>query len=152
VPSLLFEDAGAVVDGGMEHGIEVDAHEVLEVGRVGGGHWVHGLVREGEGVQERLHRRLEQVHERFLDGIGVGAAEDGVLEDVEDAGVIRGWRLEGDGERRVVIGAGEPQGAGTGGVVAKHVCAARDLGRACAEMTVKPACVVPTESAGAGVE
>ena len=127
VPALLLEDVPALVDCGMEHGVEVDPHEVLEVGSVGGGDRIHGLVGEGEGVQERLHRRLEQVHEGLLDGIGVGAAEHGVLEDVEDAGVVCGRRLEGDGERLVFVGAGEPQCAGARGVVAEHVRASGDF-------------------------
>ena len=127
VPALLLEDARAVVDGRVQHRVQVHVHEVLEVLVVGGGHRVHGLVREGEGVQERLHRALEQVHEGLLDREAVGAAEHRVLEDVEDARVVGGRRLEGDGEGLVVVGAGKPHEAGARGRVAHHVGAAAHL-------------------------
>jgi hypothetical protein len=128
VPALLLEDAGALVDGRVQNRVQVDAHEVLQVGRVGGGHRVHGLVGEGHGVQEGLHARLEQVDEGLLDGVARGPAQDGVLEDVEDPRVVGRRGLEGDGEGLVGVCTGEPEGTRAGGVVAHDVGRARDLG------------------------
>ena len=129
VPALLLEDAPAAIDRRVQHGVEVDVHEVLEVAVVRGGHGVHRLVREREGVEKRLHGALEQVDERLLDGEAVRAAQHGVLENVEDARVVRGRGLERDGERLVVIGTGEPHDAGARGVMAKDVGAAGELGQ-----------------------
>ena len=63
VPALLLKDPRAGIDRRVQDRVQVDAHEVLEVGGVRGGNGVHRLVREREGVQERLHARLEQVDE-----------------------------------------------------------------------------------------
>ncbi len=127
MPALLLKDARAGVDGRVQHRVEIDAHEVLEVGGIGGGHGVHGLVGEGEGVEEGLHARLEQVDEGLLDGVGVAAAEHRVLEDVEDARVVGGRGLEGDGEGLVHVGVREPQKARAGGLMAHHVGLPADL-------------------------
>ena len=127
VPALLLEDALAAIDCGVQHGVEVDVHEVLEVAVVRGRNGVHRLVRERKGVEERLHGALEQMDERLLDGEAVRAAQDGVLEDVEHARVVGGRRLERDGERLVAVRAGEPHDARARGVVAHHIGAAGDL-------------------------
>ena len=66
VPALLFEDLFALVDGRMQHRIEIDIHKVHQVFLVRARNGIDRLVCEGHGVQERLHRALEQVHERFL--------------------------------------------------------------------------------------
>ena len=117
-----------MVDRGVKDCVQVDAHEVLKVGRVGGRHRVHGLVREGEGVQEGLHGRLEQVDERLLHGIGLRAAEHGMLDDMEDPGVVRRRRLEGDREGLVGVGARDPHRPSARRLVAQHVDGAGDLG------------------------
>ena len=128
VPALLLEDARAPVDGGVQDRVQVDAHEVLEVRRVGGGHRVHGLVREGQRVQKGLHGRLEQVDEGLLHRVSVRAAQHRVLQDVEDARVVCRRGLEADGKGLVDVRAGKPQRPGAGGVVAQDVGLARDLG------------------------
>ena len=74
MPTLLLKDAWPLVDGRMQDGVQVHVHEVLEVGRVGRGDRVHGLVRKGHGVEERLHGRLEQVDKGFLYREAIGTA------------------------------------------------------------------------------
>ena len=94
VPAFLLE--AFFVDAGEEHGVKVDVHEVVEVLKVGAGDRIAGLVREGEGVQEGLERPLEQFDEGFLHGVFFGAAQDGMFEDVGDAGgVFRGGAERG---------------------------------------------------------
>ena len=128
VPALLLEDARAVVDGGVQDGVEVDVHQVLEVPLVGRGDGVHRLVREGQRVEEGLHAGLEQVDEGLLHGEAVRPAQDRVLQDMEDARVVGGRCLEGDGKGFVDVGGREPERAGARGVVAHHVARARELG------------------------
>ena len=127
VPALLLKDAGAVVNRRVQDGVEVDAHEVLEVGRVRRCHGVHRLVGESERVQEGLHARLEQVDEGLLDGVSVRAAQHRVLEDVEHAGIVGGRGLERYGERLVRVVIGEPHQASARGLVAHDVGLAADL-------------------------
>ena len=112
----------------MQHGVHIDVHEVEQVLLVGGGHGVHGLVGEGQGVEERLHRGLEQVDEGFLDRVAVAAAEHRVLEDVEDAGVVGRRGLEGDGEGHVLVVVGKPHERRTRDAVAHDVGGPLDLG------------------------
>ena len=94
VPAFLLE--AFFVDAGEEHGVEVDVHEVVEVLKIGAGDRIAGLVREGEGVQKGLERPFEQFDEGFLHGVFFGAAQDGMFEDVGDAGgVFRGGAERG---------------------------------------------------------
>ena len=124
----------------MQHGVHIDVHEVEQVLLVGGGHRVHGLVGEGQGVEERLHRGLEQVDEGLLDRVAVAAAEHRVLEDVEDAGVVGRRRLEGDGEGHVLVVVGKPHERRARDAVSHDVGGAlnlRDLFRALDDKAVQ---------------
>jgi hypothetical protein len=103
VPALLLEDAPIAVDGRVQHRVEVDVHQVEKVLFVGARHRVHGLVGEGERVQEGLHRGLQQVHEGLFHRELVRSAEHRMLQDMEDARVIGGRSLEGDREGLVGI-------------------------------------------------
>ena len=103
VPAFLLEDRALLVDARVQHGVHVYVDKVEQILVVGGRHGIHRLVGEGHRVQERLHGRAQQVHERLFDRILLRSAQHRVLEDVEDPGVIRGRRLERDGERLVRI-------------------------------------------------
>ena len=50
VPAFLLEDGAFVVDGRMQHRVQVHVHEVQQVLAVRAGHGVHGLVGERHGV------------------------------------------------------------------------------------------------------
>ena len=128
VPALLLEDGGLGVDGGVEHGVHVDARQVHEVLLVSGGDRVDRLVRVGHGVEERLHGALDEVNEGLLDGIALGAAQNRVLQDVEDAGVVCGRGFETDGERLVLVLAGQVQQARARCVMAHDVGVGVELG------------------------
>ena len=52
VPALLHEDLGLFVDGGAEHRVQVDLHQVVEIPAVAAAHGVHRLVRVGHGIEE----------------------------------------------------------------------------------------------------
>ena len=103
VPALLHEDLGLFVDGGAEHRVQVDLHQVVEIPVVAAAYGVHRLVRVGHGVQEGLHGALQQIHEGLPDGEALGAVEHAVLEDVENAGVVLRQGLEGNGEGLVLV-------------------------------------------------
>ena len=107
VPTLLLEDGTLSVDRGVEHGVHVDVHEVQQILLIGRCHGVDRLVRVRHGVEERLHGALDEVHEGLLDGEFGRPAQDRVLENVEHAGVVGGRGLEADGERLVLVLAGE---------------------------------------------
>ena len=127
VPAFLLEDARTRIDGRMQHGVEIDVHEVLEVLLVRGGHGIDRLVRECHCVQKRLHRRLEEVDERLLYGELLRAIEDGVLEDMEDAGRILWRRLEADREGLVRIVGCKPEQACSCCLMLHHIGAAGEL-------------------------
>ena len=103
VPALLHEDLGLFVDGGAEHRVQVDLHQVVEIPIVAAAYGVHRLVRVGHGVQEGLHGALQQIHEGLPDREALGAVEHAVLEDVENAGVVLRQGLEGNGEGLVFV-------------------------------------------------
>ena len=101
VPALLVEDIGVGADGGGKDGVQVHFRQVHEVLIVAAGHGVHGLVREGHGVEEGIHGGLEQLHEGLLHRELVAAAKHGMLQDMEHAGGILGQGLESDGKQLV---------------------------------------------------
>ena len=103
MPAFLLEDRALLVDARIQHGVHVYVDEVEQILAIGGRHGIHRLIGEGHRVLERLHGRAQQVHERLFDRILLRPAQHRVLEDVEDPGVIRGRRLERDGERLVRI-------------------------------------------------
>ena len=129
MPALLLEDGSLGVKLGEEHGVEVDAHEVQQVLLVGARNRVHRLVREGQGVQEGLHRRLEQVDEGLLHRVEVAAAQHRVLKDVEDARAVGRRGLEGDGERLVGVVVCEPHEGCPRGLMAHEDCPSVYLGQ-----------------------
>ena len=109
VPALLHEDLGLFVDGGAEHRVQIDLHQVVEIFVVAAAYRVDRLVRVGHGVQEGLHGALQQIHEGLPDGETPGAVEHAVLQNVEYAGVVLRQGLEGDGEGLVLVCPGEVQ-------------------------------------------
>ena len=96
MPTFLLEDRALVEDGGVQHGVEIDVHEVQKVLLVGARHGVDRLVGVGHGVQERLHRAFKQAHEGLFHGELVRAAKHRMLKDMKDARVVGGRCLEGD--------------------------------------------------------
>ena len=81
-------------DARVEAGVQVDVDQVEEVLLVLARHRVHRPVRAGHRVEERLEATLEQVDERLLARVALGAAEDAVLEDVRHARAVLRQRAE----------------------------------------------------------
>ena len=108
VPALLAEDVRVVINGREEHRVQIDAHQVVEVPVVPAGNRVHRLVGEGDRVEEGVQRALQQLHEGVLDRVAVRAAENGMLDDVEDAGIILRDGLKGDAKSLVGVRAIQP--------------------------------------------
>ena len=109
MPALLHEDLRLFVDVRAEHAVEIHAHEVEQILLAAAGDREDGLVAVGHGVEEGLHRALQQGHERLLDGKPLRAVEHAVLQDVEHAGVILRQGLEADAEGLVLVVAVEVQ-------------------------------------------
>ena len=116
VPAFLLEDVRR--DARVEHGVEVDVDQVVEIPEVGRGHGVAGLVRVGEGVEEGLQRAFEQFDEGLLDGVFARAAQDRVFEDMGHAGGVGRRRAEADAEDLVGVVEGEGEDLRPGAVVA----------------------------------
>ena len=113
VPALLTE-GGRVGDAeGVENGVQIDVHQIEKVLLIPGTDGVHGLIREGHGVEEGLKRALQQLHKGLLHGVLLRAAEDGVLQNVEDAGVILRDGLKCDGKGLVVVVPVQPDQIGS---------------------------------------
>ena len=103
MPAFLLEHSFVHHGQRAEHCIQVDVHQVLEVGLVGGREWIHRLVREGHGIQERRHTALEQLQERRRDRVFFAARQHRVLQNMEHAGVVGREGAEPDAERLVVV-------------------------------------------------
>ena len=112
VPALLSEREGRLHAEGVQHGVHVDVDEVEEVLAVARAARIRRVVGGGPGVEERREGAFQQLDERFLDGVFLGPAQDGMLEDVRHARVVLGDRAERDRERHVVVGAVEPRELG----------------------------------------
>ena len=113
----------------MQHGVEVDVHQVEQILLVSARDRIHRLVGEGERVQKRLHRAFEEVDERLLHRELARAVENRMLQDVEDAGVVFGRRLERDRERLVGIVVFEVQQARAAFLMLQDESFAVDLGK-----------------------
>ena len=103
VPALLHEDLGVLAHGRIEHCIEIDVHEILEVLGIAAGHGVHRLVRVGHRIQERIQRALHELDERLLQRVLARAAERRMLHDMRHARIVRRRRAERDVEHLVII-------------------------------------------------
>ncbi len=114
VPALLQEGERVLYAQRIEDGVEIDPGQVEKVAAVAAAHRVDGLVGVGHRVEEGVHRGLYELDEGLLDRILFRSAEDRVLKDVEDAGVVVGDRLEGypEGLVAVVVGALKPDEPG----------------------------------------
>ena len=66
MPALLTQGVFVLVEGRIEHSVQIDVHQVMEILIVAAGNWIHGLIREGHSVQKGVQRALDQIHERLL--------------------------------------------------------------------------------------
>ena len=107
VPALLEEGLLVGHAARVEHRVQVHVDEVLEILEVAGRHGVARAIGVGHGVEEGVEGTLDELDEGLLDGVLAGAAEDGVLQDVRDAGGVGGGRAEGDAEGLVLVIVGQ---------------------------------------------
>mmetsp|Transcript_11191 Transcript_11191/g.25072 ORF Transcript_11191/g.25072 Transcript_11191/m.25072 type:complete len:255 (+) Transcript_11191:2371-3135(+) len=103
MPTLLSQDARITQCSRVEHSVQVDVDEVVEVLKVAARHWVAGAVWERHSIQERLQARLQQLHKGLFEWVLAAAAENGVLQHVGDAIRILRRRAEDHAERFVFI-------------------------------------------------
>ena len=112
MPPLLAPRPVVLDAQGMEHGVEIDRYEVLEITVIARRHGIDRAVRPGRGVQIGRHRALQEFDERLFHRITIGPTEHGMLKDVRHARIVDRRRLEGDAEGLVVIGAVQPDKLG----------------------------------------
>jgi hypothetical protein len=103
VPSLLEERLLVLHAPRVEHRVQVDVDEVLEVLEVARRDGVARAVRVGHGVEEGVERALDELHEGLLDRVLARSAQHGVLEDVRDARAVRRGGAERHAERLVLV-------------------------------------------------
>ena len=137
VPAFLLKNGRLGVDGRVEHRVQVHIHQVVQILLIGGGDGVDGLIGVGHGVEERLHRALDQIDERLLDGELGRSAQHRVLKNMEHAGGIGRRRLKANGEGLVLVVARQVQQARARGGVAQHVGVRVELGHGLAALDGK---------------
>ena len=103
VPAFLHEDLFIFDHVREKDGIQIDIHEVLEIGSVAAGYGIHGLVRERHGIEEGVERTLYQFDEGFLEGELPGAAKGRMFADMGYARAVRRRRPERNGKDFIVV-------------------------------------------------
>ena len=120
VPALLLKHALVHHGQRAEHRVQVDIHQVFEVGLIGRSERVHRLIREGHRIQERCHAAFEQLQERRGHRVFFAACQHRVLQNVEHAGVIGREGAKADAKRLVGILIFHQQHRSTAHIVGKH--------------------------------
>jgi hypothetical protein len=127
MPALLFE--GVRADARVEHGVEIDIDQVVEILQILARDRVTGLVGIGECVEEGVERALHQLDERVLDGIFARSAQHRMLEDVCNARRVRGHRAERHPEHLVLVAVDEREELRAGLGMAIEPCGGVELGQ-----------------------
>ena len=120
VPALLLKHALVHHSQRAEHRVQVDIHQVFEVGLIGRSERVDRLIREGHRIQERCHAAFEQLQERRGHRVFFAACQHRVLQNVEHASVIGREGAKADAKRLVGILIFHQQHRGTAHIVGKH--------------------------------
>jgi len=66
MPALLTQGVFVLVEGRIEHSVQIYVHQVMEILIVAAGNGIHGLIREGHSVQKGVQRTLNEVYEGLL--------------------------------------------------------------------------------------
>ena len=103
MPTFLHQDLFVLQHIREKDGIQVDIHQIFEVGRITAGDGIHGLIGEGHGVEEGIERAFDQFDEGFLQREFPGAAKNRVLADMGHTGAVRRRRTEGNGKDLIVV-------------------------------------------------
>src|SRR5215475_5197068 len=100
MPALLLKDLWRQAR--MEHCIQIDVDEVIEILDVLARYRIAGLVRERHGIEKSVKRALHQFDKGLLDRVFARSAQHRVLQDVGNARGIRRRRAEADTEHLVL--------------------------------------------------
>ena len=117
VPALLLEDLRLFMDAWEKHGVKIHAHQIQKIAAVAAGDGIARLVRERQCIQERVQGALHQFDKRLFDREVLRAAENRMLQNVKNAGIVKRKRPEGGTEGLVFILPLEPAEPRTGGGV-----------------------------------
>ena len=101
VPALLIEDIGILKDCRCKDRVEIDLGQIKKIAQIAARNRIHGLIREGHRIEKGVHRAFEQLNKRLADRILRGAAEDRVLQNMENAGAVLRQRFKGNGKQLV---------------------------------------------------
>ena len=114
VPPLLHKDLGFPVNVWVQHRVQIDMHQVLEILVIGAGHRVHRLVRIRHGIEERVHGTFHQLHKGVFYRKLLGPTQNTVLQNVRHPGGIRRRRPKSDGKHLVLVIIGQQKHSGPG--------------------------------------
>mmetsp|Transcript_17025 Transcript_17025/g.28717 ORF Transcript_17025/g.28717 Transcript_17025/m.28717 type:complete len:204 (+) Transcript_17025:2760-3371(+) len=114
MPAFLLEGLLVADAVGVQDGVEVDVHQIVEVLRVAGRDGVARAIRVGERVEESVQGALHQLHERLLDRVFAAPTQHAVLENVRDTRGILGRCAEYSPEGLVFIVVGQAHHLGVG--------------------------------------
>mmetsp|Transcript_27673 Transcript_27673/g.44531 ORF Transcript_27673/g.44531 Transcript_27673/m.44531 type:complete len:230 (+) Transcript_27673:2358-3047(+) len=101
MPALLLERPWR--QSWVQHRVEINIDQIVEVFQVLAGNRVAGTIRIGEGVEESVHRALEKLDEWLFDRIFARSAQDTVLENVRNACRVVGGRAESNAKHLVLV-------------------------------------------------
>ena len=103
MPRLLFKYPTVGEEQRMKHGVKVDSQHIGVIGLPGRSKIVQGLIGIGTGIQIHRHGGFHQIDEGLLQGIFFGSVEAGMLENMENAGVVLGDGAERDAEHKLSV-------------------------------------------------
>ena len=103
MPALLHEYLAVLVDIRMKDSIHVHAHEIGKIVIVAGGYRVDRLIRIGHGIEKCVKRALGKQHKGVAAGIAIGAAENGMLDDMRNTGIIGNGCAKADVKHLIFI-------------------------------------------------
>ncbi len=103
MPRLLPEDLLLPVNIRMQHRIQIDVHQILEVLVVAARHRIHRLVRIRHGIQKGVQRALGQLNKRILHRKFVRPAEHRMFHDMRHARAVLRRRPESDIKHLILV-------------------------------------------------
>ena len=82
IPALLEKNLFSFINIRIEHRVQIDMHQVFKICIVAACHRIHGPVRIGHRIEERIQRSLDQFHKRIFQRKFPGTFQNTVFQDV----------------------------------------------------------------------
>ena len=102
-PALLTENCFLFINIRIKYRVQIDMHQVAEIGIVAARKRIHRLIRIGHCIQKCIQGALYQFHERILRRKLPAAAQNRVLYDMRHSRTVCRRRAKGDIEHLIFI-------------------------------------------------